>query len=158
MTTESGLNQDFTDLLTELNHYKVQYLLIGAHAMAAHGVPRATGDMDIFYAAIDANVTKLLDALRAFGAPVDSHGVTKESLSKPGTIYQIGLPPKRIDLISRIDGVSFEEAWESRILINRSGISIPVIGVETLKKNKLSTGREKDQLDVKLIERILADN
>lgn len=154
MTAESGLNEDFTDLLRELNHHDVQFLLIGAHAMAAHGVPRATGDMDIFYATDDANITKLLDALRAFGAPIDSHGVTKETLSVPGTIYQIGLPPKRIDLISRIDGVSFAEAWDSRMLIDRSDTSIPVISIDALKKNKLATGREKDLLDVKLIEQI----
>ncbi len=156
MTMESGLNEDFTDLLTELNHHEVQFLLIGAHAMAVHGVPRATGDMDIFYSVDHANITKLLDALRAFGAPVDSHGVTQETLSAPGAIYQIGLPPRRIDLISRIDGVSFADAWKSRILIKRSDITIPVISIEALKKNKLSTGREKDRLDVKLIERIQA--
>lgn len=154
MTLEPGLNEDFTDLLREMSNHNVQFLLIGAHAMAAHGVPRATGDIDIFFASDNANLASLVSALRAFGAPIDSHGVTMESLAVPGTIYQIGLPPRRIDLLNRIDGVSFAEAWESRIVINLSDIQIPVIGIDALKRNKLSTGREKDKLDVKLIDQI----
>lgn len=157
MSFDSGLNEDFTDLLQELNTHEVQYLLIGAHAMAAHGVPRATGDIDIFFSTDANNLSNLTDALRAFGAPIDAHGVTPDSLATPGTIYQIGLPPRRIDLINRISGVSFDEAWGSRIIVEVSTISIPLIGIEALKKNKSSTGREKDVLDLRLINQIQKD-
>jgi len=154
MRPETGLNQDFIDLLQALVEHQVRFLLVGAHAMAVHGVPRSTGDMDVLYEAEPQNVEYLLQALRSFGAPVEAHGVTEASLLEPRTVYQIGLPPRRIDLINHIDGVSFEDAWVSKIDVDLDQLKVPVIGVDALRKNKASTGRHKDLLDVELLDRI----
>jgi hypothetical protein len=158
MTSDSDLNEDFSDLLRELLNHDVQFLIVGAHAMAVHGVPRATGDIDIFFAPTPSNVQSLMQALTAFGAPIESHGVSEDSLLTLGTIYQLGLPPRRIDLINRIDGVSFAEAWDTRIYTKVDQLKLPVIGIDALRKNKESTGREKDKLDIILIEQLKSSN
>lgn len=93
----------------------------------------------------------MVAALREFGAPLAAHGVSEEDFGKPGMVYQIGLPPRRIDLLTEISGVSFDEAWAGRVEIVVSDLQVSLLGRDSLIKNKLATGRKKDLLDVELL-------
>jgi hypothetical protein len=145
------LNRDFVEMLSALSGAGADYLLVGAYAMAAHGVPRATGDIDLWVRPDPANAEKVMRALRAFGAPLLD--LSLDDLSKPGTVFQIGLPPRRIDILTAIDGLSFDEAWPLRIAATLDGVPVAVIGLAQLVKNKRATGRPKDALDVELLEK-----
>ncbi len=125
--------------------------------MAAHGVPRATGDFDVFVRPTDANAARVMEALRAFGTPIEAHGVSQEDFSREGTVYQIGLPPRRIDILTAISGVSFDEAWRDHITAELDGIGLPIIGRAALLANKKAAARDKDLLDVRLLERGLLE-
>jgi hypothetical protein len=140
-------------MLAALQDAAALFLVVGAHALAVHGVPRATGDLDIFVPPDLENSKRVLKALVEFGAPIQTADLTAEDLAKPGTIYQIGLPPRRIDLITDIDGLSFEEAWESRVIREVAGLQIPFLGRDALLRNKRASGRTKDLADVELLER-----
>lgn len=146
------LNTDFKDFLHALIDARVEFIVVGAHALAAHGVPRATGDLDLFVEASRENAARLLRALQAFGAPVAAHQVAPSDFERPGTHYQMGRPPRRIDVLTSITGVSFEEARQSILLVNIEGMSLPVLGREALLKNKRATGRLKDLADVEALE------
>ncbi len=139
------LNQDYKDMLSALLREKVDFLLVGAYALAVHGLPRATGDIDLWIRREESNVKHVMRALGSFGAPLSQ--ITKEDLLTPGIVYQIGVEPRRIDILTSIDGVGFEEAWPKRIEVEVEGIMIPVIGRDHLLKNKLSTGRLQDAAD-----------
>lgn len=151
MSSDPRLNPDFVDLLRELLAAGVRFVLVGAHAMAVHGVPRATGDLDVFVRPDGANAERVFAALTAFGAPLGAHGVGSPDLSIAGTVYQIGQPPRRVDILTGIDGVSFDEAWSSRVVVVISGLEVPVLGRDALVRNKRATGRERDRLDVELL-------
>ncbi len=154
MTAEVPLNDDFLDLLGEFVAAEVEFLVVGAHAMALHGVPRATGDLDLFVRPSEENAARVVGALRRFGAPVDSHGVGVADLSCPGLVYQLGLPPRRIDLLTEISGVTFDEAWSARRELSVSGLVLPFLGLAELLRNKRATGREKDWADLRLLEKL----
>jgi predicted nucleotidyltransferase len=145
------LHPDFRDMLSELNSSEVDFMLVGAYAMAAHGFPRSTGDIDIWIRADEETAPKVYDCLVRFGAPM--HVLTVSDLSKPGMIFQIGVPPVRIDILTKIDGVLFEEAWKNRLKVVWDGLDVQVIGLEDLIENKRSTGRTKDVADVERLER-----
>lgn len=149
--TDPALHEDFRDLVLALQENGVRFVIVGAHAMAAHGVPRATGDLDILVAPEAENAARLLRALTSFGAPLASHGVSARDFEEPGTIYQIGLPPRRIDLMTSISGVAFDEAERTRITIEIEGLSLPILGRRQLLANKRASGRPKDRLDVELL-------
>lgn len=151
MTVESGFNRDFLDILHALDETGAEYLVVGAHAMAYHGVPRATGDLDIWVRPSPGNAVRVLRALEVFGAPIDTHGVRRADFEDPGTVYQIGLPPRRIDFMTAITGVSFDEAWSSRRSVEIGEISVPFLGREALVKNKRASGRDKDLLDARIL-------
>lgn len=151
--TEPDLNDDFVDLLRSLLDARVEFVIVGAHALAAHGFPRATGDLDVLVEPTRENAERVIQALTQFGAPLAAHRVSRADFEVVDNVYQIGLPPRRIDLLTSISGVSFEEARASRIVIEREGMSLPVLGREALLKNKRATGRPKDALDVDLLER-----
>lgn len=151
MNDALGWNHDFVDLFRELLAARVEFVIVGAHAVAVHGVPRATGDLDIFVRPTPENAARLLEALRAWGANVDEHGITIGELTTPNLVYQIGLPPRRIDLLTGLAGVTFETAWSSRVTASMAGFQLPVIGKEALLRNKQSTGRAKDRLDIALL-------
>ena len=138
-------------MLSGLSDSGVEFLLVGAYAMAAHGHPRATGDLDIWVRANADNAVKVLVALSRFGAPL--HDLTIEDLSTPGIIFQIGVEPSRIDILTEISGVIFSDAWERKISIEMNGCSMSVIGLEDLIKNKRAAGRAKDIADVETLER-----
>jgi hypothetical protein len=132
-------------MLSILQENDIKYLVVGAYAMAVHGFPRATGDMDIFIRPDSENAKRVYRAMMLFGAPMES--VSSEDFEKKGTVFQIGLAPRRIDIINDIDGLSFDEAREDCITVELEGLKIPVISKRNLIKNKLASGRDKDKLD-----------
>ena len=144
------MNRDFVEMLSALSAAGAEYLVVGAHAMAAHGVPRATGDLDIWVRPSAANAARVRDALARFGAPL--HDLTIEDLAAPDTVFQIGLPPARIDVLTSISGVSFEAAWPRRLTVRLEGLGVPVLGREDFLRNKRAVGRPKDIADIALME------
>ncbi len=147
MTLE-GLNEDFRDLLVLLADAGVEFVVIGAYALAFHGAPRASGDIDLFVRPSAVNARRVFDGLVRFGAPLQSAGVIAADFAQPGAVYQIGLPPRRIDLLTEISGVTFDEAWASRATAEVEGRTVSFIGREALIKNKEASGRLKDAADV----------
>jgi glycine cleavage system aminomethyltransferase T len=117
-----------------------------------HGVPRATGDLDIWIRPTPENAKKVWTALLDFGAPAEAMRLSLDDLTRPGTVFQMGLPPRRIDLLTEIDGVSFDQAWPSRILERVGDLEVPFLGREALLQNKKASARPKDLADVKLLE------
>ena len=146
-------NPDYKDLLKLFNEGNVEYMVVGAYAMAAHGIVRATGDMDLFVRPEPANAERVHGALMRFGAPLTK--ITPSDFSTPGTVYQIGVIPCRIDILNQIDGVPYESAHT--ITKNIEGIPVPFIDLASLRRNKRSTGRPKDQSDLELL-RTLGDD
>jgi hypothetical protein len=151
--SQAELNEDFVDLLRSLIEAHAEFVIVGAHALAAHGLPRATGDLDVLVEPTPENAERVLDALRNFGAPLAAHGVSRADFETPDNVYQIGLPPRRIDLLTSINGVSFEEARATRIFVDLEGLRLPVLGRAALVKNKRATGRPKDAVDADALER-----
>jgi hypothetical protein len=141
-------NQDYSDLLRELSAHRVNFVIVGAYAMAAHGYVRATGDIDIFVKPTAENADAVIASLAAFGAPLA--GVTAADFSTPGTVYQIGVPPNRIDILTEIDGLSFDEAGTIHVKVDDQ--VVPFLDLESLKRNKAASGRTKDRLDLELLE------
>lgn len=151
MTAESGFNNDFLDMLRALVESDVEFVIVGAHALALHGVPRSTGDLDVLVRPSAENAQRVLAALQAFGAPIRAHGVERTDFEVAGNVYQVGLPPRRIDLMTGLTGIDFDEAWSSRVEIEIDGMKIPFLGLEALRRNKAATGRDKDRLDLRLL-------
>ena len=143
-------NQDFKDMLSALSEAKADFLLVGAYALAVHGYPRATGDLDIWVRADNDNARKVLHSLAVFGAPLDD--LTVEDLSKPGIVFQIGVEPSRIDILTAISGVEFDRAWPRRVLVDVDGVCINVIGRDDLVVNKRASGRPKDIADAETLD------
>lgn len=146
-----ALNKDFRDLFASLNDAGAEYLLVGGYAFAVHAHPRFTKDLDVWVNPTPDNAARVLRALRAFGAPL--HGLSQEDLARPGLVFQIGVPPNRIDVITGIDGVDFDEAWPARLPTDYGDQAVPVIGRTHLIRNKRATGRPQDQLDADVLER-----
>jgi len=143
------LNEDYKEMLQGLLDQKVEFIVVGAYALAAHGFPRATGDIDIWVKPDENNSKKVYKTLARFGAPINE--IREDEFSQPGLIFQIGVVPRRIDLITKIDAVEFEEADSDKIFVDIDGLKVPVLSVDKLIKNKMATGREKDLLDAKLL-------
>jgi len=144
------MNRDFAEMLSALSAEGAEFLVVGAYAMAAHGYPRATGDIDLWVRPSPENAQRVLRALRTFGAPLFDLQAT--DLLGSDTVFQIGLPPNRIDILTGITGVSFEDAWPSRVTSSIGGLEIPVLGMAQLLTNKRATGRPKDQADLAWLE------
>ncbi|MGA2571979.1 MAG: nucleotidyl transferase AbiEii/AbiGii toxin family protein [Terracidiphilus sp.] len=139
--------KDFKDLLRALNANAAEYLIVGGYALAVHLIPRMTKDLDLFIRSDPENAKAVFRALAQFGAPLE--GMTEADFVD-GTIFQIGQEPDRIDILQRIDGVSFDEAWANRIEGAVDGeVPASVISRDDLIRNKLASGREQDLLDVK---------
>lgn len=147
------LNEDYREMLSLLLEEKVEFILVGAYALGVHGLPRATGDMDIWIKPTKSNSLKVYNMLLKFGANVAQ--LKENDFSKKGLIFQIGVIPRRIDLITEIDGVEFEDAEIDKILVEVENLEIPVISAKKLIQNKLATGREKDKLDASLLQQKL---
>jgi hypothetical protein len=146
------LNKDFLDMLVSLLETGARFIVVGAHAMAAHGVPRATGDLDIWIEPAPDNVTRVWNAFKRFGAPVESLGVSKTDLLDPDMVIQIGMPPRRIDILTGITGVEFQDAWETKVFHKVGSEDIPFLGREDLVANKRAMGRAKDIADLEILE------
>jgi len=144
------LSPDFKELLLAFNAHNVEYLVVGAHALAAHGHVRATKDLDVWVRPTQQNAQRVLKALLDFGAPLGDLSI--EDLSKPGTIFQIGIPPLRIDLITEIDGVDFADAWPDRFETGFGGLPAFVISRRHLIINKKAAARLQDLADVEKLE------
>src|SRR5262245_26737223 len=149
------MNRDFKDLLSAFSAQGVEYLVVGAHALAAHGHVRATKDLDVWVRPSAENSPRVIQALKAFGAPL--HDLTSDDLSRPGLIFQIGVPPVRVDVITSIDGVDFAAAWPDRLLANLEGQQVPVLSRHHLIANKKAAGRLQDLADVEALDRIARD-
>ena len=145
------LNKDYKEMLQLLLEEQVDFILVGAYALAAHGYPRATGDIDIWVRAEEINSINIYRALERFGAPVDQ--ITVNDFANEGIVFQIGVTPRRIDIITHLDGVTFGEADEDKVILEVEGLKLPILSFDKLIKNKLSTGRERDELDVKLLQK-----
>ena len=140
------LNKDYREMLQCLLEEDVKFLLVGAYALAAHGFPRATKDIDFFVWATPENAPNLIRALTRFGAPLDN--ISAADFSSEGIIFQIGNSPRRIDIITNISGIKFEQAYANRTAINIEGLKIPVISIDDLLVNKRASGRLQDLADV----------
>ena len=145
------LPPDFLDLLTALNDAEAKYLLVGGHAVAFHGRPRATKDFDLWIEASPENAKRVLSALRAFGAPLES--LSETDLAAPGQGFRMGTPPFRIEILTEISAVDFAAAWPRRQTWSVDGITLGVIGREDLLANKRAAGRPQDLADVDVLER-----
>jgi hypothetical protein len=143
------VNRDFAEMLSALSGAGAEFLVIGAHALAAHGTPRATGDLDIWVNPTPENAARVLAAIKAFGAPLAD--LTVADLTGPDTVFQIGVVPSRVDILSGISGVRFADAWPRRVVLLIEGIQVPVLSRADLIANKRATGRPKDLLDVELL-------
>jgi hypothetical protein len=139
------LNEDYREILQFLLSNKARFLVVGAYAMGIYGYPRATGDFDIWVENTKENSEKVYKALSEFGAPLTE--INPCTFSGKGVIFQIGVAPRRIDIINYIDGVEFKEAYKDREEVKIEAVKIPFISKANLIKNKESTGREKDKLD-----------
>ncbi len=140
------LNRDFCDMLCALNDADAVYLVVGAYAVAAHGYPRATGDLDIWIKPDEENAVRVYRALKAFGAPTDQIAIS--DFFSPSIVFQIGVPPGRIDILTIVSGLQFDSAWPGRLNITLDGVAFSVLGFTDLIINKSASGRPKDLADL----------
>lgn len=148
------MNQDFLDLISAFINADVRFVVVGGYAVAAHGYPRATKDIDVFVEGTPDNAHRVIRALGDFGAPL--FGLTADDLSRPGKGLMMGSPPRRIDILTQISGVTFEEAWPSRQLFEIAGLRVPFIGRQRLIDNKRASGRPQDLVDVERLDAVAA--
>jgi len=132
-------------MLSAFSEERVEFLVVDAYALAVHGLPRATGDMDLWVRPTLGNARRVRAALARFGAPIE--GLSEADLITPGTVFQVGVSPRRIDVLTSIDGVEFDDAWPARTITRVDGLEIPVVGRTELIRNKKATGRAKDLAD-----------
>ena len=144
------MNSDFRDILSAFCEEKVEFMLVGAYAVAAHGLARATGDIDLWIKCSDDNAERVWRALNNFGAPLQE--LSKTDLTTPGLVIQLGVVPRRVDILTEISGVTFEEAEANHITLELEGLKVPVIGRTHLIKNKRTVGRPQDLADVARLE------
>ena len=149
------LDKDFEDFVALLNSYGVDYLVVGGYALAFHGKPRHTGDLDIWIDISDENANKMVRVLAEFG--MASLGLLKQDFLTAGVITQIGYPPLRIDILNEIDGVNFIEAYPNRLLIDVDGIPVKYIGLDDLIRNKQVSGRHQDITDVNTLNKLKSE-
>ena len=140
------LNQDFKEFIQLLNDNQVNYLVIGGYAVAVHGHPRYTKDIDIWIEISEENSQKIITALTEFG--FGSLGLTAQDFQEPHQIIQLGYPPNRIDLITSPDGIDFQTCYMSKIEVILDDITVKFIDLDNLKKNKLASGRFQDLADL----------
>lgn len=146
------MTEDWFELLVALLDAEARFLVVGAHAVAAHGVPRGTQDLDVWVAPDPANAERVWRALAGFGAPLANLQLTAADFTRPDVVVQLGLPPNRIDLLTTISGVSsFDAAWAGRLTVTAHGRALPFLGREALVANKRATGRLKDLADLEAL-------
>ncbi len=146
------LSKDVRDFIELLNSTSTEYLVVGGHAVGYHGFPRVTGDFDFFVRASHDNALRLVEVFRQFG--FEDADKLLAVFTAVGRVVQIGVPPNRIDVITGLSGVDFDEAWSTREPSDLDGTPVAIIGRKALLKNKRASGRPKDLLDVEEIERL----
>jgi len=144
------MNRDFVEMLFALCEARAEFLIVGAHALAAYGPPRYTGDIDIWIRPTPSNAARVLAALREFGAPLSD--LTADDLTRAGTVFQMGVAPRRIDILTSISGVVFDDAWPRRVPLKIEDLEVSTIGRDDFVANKRAAGRPKDLLDIALLE------
>ena len=144
------MNPDFLDIIRALSAAEVRFLVVGAYAVNLYTDPRATGDLDIWVEPTVENANRLMQALSEFGAPLDA--VTEADFSTPGVTLQIGVPPRRVDILTEISGVHFDEAWSEHTVEPFGTGTAPFLGKSAIIKNKKATGRPKDLADLDRLE------
>ena len=144
------MNQDFVDLLRALSAAEARFLVVGAYAVSFHSRPRATGDLDLWIEPTAENATRVYRALHAFEAPLGE--LSEQDLVQPDLVFQLGIPPRRIDLLTSLTGLSFADAWSSRIAGDIGGAPCSFIGRDALIRNKRALGRPRDLADVDALE------
>jgi hypothetical protein len=143
------------DLLREMERAGVRYLLVGAHAIAAHGIPRATRDIDFWIDPEAENAMRVWEALLRFGAPLGALGISERDVRTPGTVLQFGVIPNRIDLMTSISGLDrFADAWERRVMTELGDVAVPVLSLEDLRATKRASGRKRDLLDLEMLDEL----
>ena len=140
------MNPDFLDLLRAFIAADVRFLIVGAYALAVHGRPRATGDLDVWVEPTPINASRVMRALTDFGAPASD--ISEADFAKPGVTYQIGVPPGRIDILTELTGLTFAEAWPDRLRRPFGDLEVDFIGRAAFVRNKRATGRTKDLGDI----------
>ncbi len=140
------LNRDFKEFVESLNKHKVRFLIVGGYSLAYHGHPRYTKDLDIWVLTSAENASRIVLALNDFG--FDSLGIGVEDFLEPGYVIQLGQPPARIDLLTSLTGLQFEECWSRRQLLRLNGLELPIISLEDLVANKRALGRNQDLADL----------
>lgn len=143
------VQQDFKELLALFNAHNVKYLIVGGYALAFHGAPRYTGDIDIFIKPDKENACYIMMALKDFG--FGAVGIKQEDLETPGKVIQLGYPPVRIDIITSISGVSWDEAFDGRDDGRYGDVPVHYIGREQYVLNKKTSGRKKDLADLEAL-------
>lgn len=138
------LSQDYSDMIELFNIHEVKYLLVGAYAMTVFGYARSTYDIDLWISKEDENITRVLNALADFGVPFE---VEPSDIKMPNSIIQIGVAPNRIDILTDIDGVDFDAAWETKVDRNIGELKVYIASLDILIKNKEASSRGKDQID-----------
>ena len=140
------MNRDFVDLLHAFAGADVRFLIVGAYALAHHGRPRATGDLDVWVDPTPVNAPRVIEALAVFGAPLQE--VAEHDFAGPGIVFQIGVPPGRIDILTDLTGLTFDDAWGTREAGRFGDLIVPYIGRDAFVRNKRATGRPKDLGDI----------
>jgi hypothetical protein len=141
--------RDFCELLECFNAHRVDAIIVGAYALGFHGAPRMTGDLDILLDRSSANAGRVMDALTAFG--FGGTGLSAADFQQPDVVVQLGVPPVRVDLLTGISGVTWEEAWTGRIAGELGGVSVAFLGLSELRRNKRAVGRHKDLADLEAL-------
>ena len=144
-------SQHYRELILLLNAHEVEYLVVGGYAVMKYSEPRFTKDLDLWVSSSELNAAKLYHALAEFGAPLDQDGITAETFHHDDIVYQIGVAPVRIDILTRATGVEFVHAWENRVKGNIFGLPVNFISVDDLMANKEATGRSSDLEQLKQI-------
>jgi hypothetical protein len=144
------MNPDFVDLLRAFVAHDVRFLVVGAYALALHGRPRATGDLDVWVEATPENAPRVVRALRAFGAPM--RDIYEADFATPAAVVQLGVAPCRIDILTDLTGLTFADAWPDRVRCPFGGVDVDFIGREAFIRNKRATGRARDLADIEGIE------
>lgn len=144
------MNPDFVDLLRAFSAADVRFLIVGAYALAVHGRPRATGDLDVWVDATPDNAGRIVRALAAYGAPLAN--VSETDFAQPGMVYQIGVSPGRIDILTELTGIVFADVWPKRLRKQFGDIEADFIDRASFLRNKRATGRLKDLADIEGME------
>lgn len=147
-------NRDFRDLLAAFSAHEVRFLIVGGYAVSFHARPRFTKDLDVWVEPTAGNAASVFDALVAFGAPLQSHGVTTQDFANRGTVYQMGLPPNRIDILTAVEGLEFAPCHARRVCARFADVEVAYVSREDLIVNKRAVARPQDRIDADELERL----